>query len=246
MMRGLILAGGHGTRLHPTTQVVNKHLLNIYDKPMIFYPIEALRDAGIRDIVITVGDHDPERFFDLIGDGKELGVKIDYHFHGAPKGIAYAINEARELMRDEPFVVHLGDNIFCEDISPAVNVFRKTLLPLIVCKSMNKRQVKNYGVPRFKDTRVVEVLEKPSIPPSNYAVLGLYFLTSRFFNIYEDLKPSARGEYEITDALTRLVPDLCWIKYDGGWFDCGTFEDIFQATKWRRQRVLKSRTTAQP
>ena len=235
-MKGVILAGGHATRLHPTTKVVNKHHLLVYDKPLIFYSIETLRDAGITDIVVTLGDHDAERFFDLLGDGSELGVNIDYHYHGKPLGISHAIWMCRDRVRDEPFVVLLGDNIFCGGLEMQVKAFMDLPEPMIVLKKMPWEKARNYGVAMIEDDRIVDIIEKPKENVSQLAVLGAYFLDKRFFEIYVQLHPSARGEYEITDALKLLKPD--WCMYGGQWFDCGTFDDILQAALWRRIQTL--------
>ena len=242
-MKGLILAGGHGTRLHPTTKVINKHLLMIYDKPMIFYPIMALRDAGIKDIVLTLGDHDCERFYELLGSGKELGVNLTYHYHGEPKGIAYAINSAREELGNEDFVVHLGDNIFTYGITDFVEGWNsgvKGLYPHNICgiltKKMPPHKSHSYGM-LLRHNWKTAVVEKPVELISQDAVLGCYIFDDRFFKNFDKLTPSSRGEYEITDMInsfeTRYIMD-----YDYPWYDCGTFSDLYQASKWRRGCVL--------
>ena len=248
-MRGLILAGGHGTRLHPTSKVVNKHLFPIFDKPLIFYAIETLRDAGVKDIVLSLGDHDSERFFDLLRGGEELGVNLQYDYHGEPKGIAYAINHVQyefpEFL-DEPFVVLLGDNIFCDGLKMAVKCFRETQAPLAVIKRMPWKKACNYGVVFFdgpQNEYIADIVEKPKIdrgliPATAWAVLGAYFLDGKFFEAYKGMKPSARGEYEITDALKR-IDGLAWIAYGGHWWDCGTPFDILNASMWRYNQVRK-------
>ncbi len=236
-MKGIVLAGGHGTRLHPTSRVVNKHLFNIYDLPMIFYPIITLRDAGIKDIIITLGDHDTDRFFELLGDGSELGVNIDYHYHGEPRGIPYAIWMCRDRVRDEPFVVHLGDNIFCDGLGLQVNSFKDLPEPMVVIKKMPWSRARNYGVAMLEQGKIVDIIEKPEVNVSQYAVLGAYVLTKRFFKIYKELSPSARGELEITDALRLMNPS--WCMYGGHWWDMGTVEDIHQASVWRRSQTLE-------
>ena len=240
-MQGLVLAGGHGTRLHPTTKVINKHLLMIYDKPMIFYPIMTLRDAGIKDIVITLGDHDCDRFYELLGSGKELGVNLTYHYHGEPKGIAHAIYSAREELGDEKFVVHLGDNIFTTGLSEIIDNWSWQYADesIVVLKEMQNNA--SYGVADVEKTlsgtyRLRGIREKSLTPPSNFAVLGAYLLQPTFFTKFEEQLPSGRGEYEITDSLNMLSPEI--VVYEDQWFDCGTVDDIFKASEWRRRCVL--------
>jgi len=235
-VKGIILAGGHATRLHPTTKVVNKHHILIYDKPMIFYAVETLRDAGITDIIITLGDHDNDRFFELLGHGQDFGVNIDYHFHGKPLGISHAIWMCRDRVGDEPFVVLLGDNIFCDGLQMQVNAFKDLPKPMMVLKKMPWAKARNYGVALIEDDVVVDIVEKPKRKVSQLAVLGVYFLDKTFFEVYKRLNPSGRGEYEITDALKLMNPD--WSMYGGLWFDCGTFDDIYQASTWRRNQSL--------
>jgi len=234
-MKAIILAGGHATRLHPTTQVVNKHLLNIYDMPMIFYPIITLRDAGIKDIVISLGDHDTERFYDLLGSGASLGVNLEYDYHGKPLGIAYAINhiqyEFPEFL-EEPFVVHLGDNIFCDGLDPQIRAFRnRKNINMFLTKQMPWNQARNYGV--FINRKFIE---KPiDYKPFLDVVLGVYFLTPTFFRAYKVIEPSNRGEYEIMHIYNQFF--VCeQSKYGGKWFDCGTFDDILEASIWRRSQ----------
>jgi len=234
-MRGIILCGGHSTRLRPTTKIINKHAVLIYDKPMIFGAIETLRDAGITDIIITLGDHDPERFFKLLGDGSELGVNIDYHYHGAPKGVAYAIYMCRDRVRDEPFVVLLGDNLFCDGLEMQVNCFKNKLEPMIVLKKMPWSKAKNYGVAVLDNHRIVDIVEKPLEEISGNVVLGAYFLDSTFFSFYNNISPSKRGEYEITDVLKQMK--LTYSYYGGRWIDMGTFEDILEASIWRKKQA---------
>jgi len=236
-LKAILLAGGRGTRLHPTTKVINKHGVLIFDLPMIFFPIMTLRDAGITDIILTLGDHDTERFFQLLGDGSELGVKIDYHYHGAPKGIAYAINMCKDRVGDEPFIVLLGDNLFCDGLEMHVKCFKDSLKPMVVLKKMPWAQAKNYGVAYIENGEIEAFAEKPTQLFSDDVVLGVYFLDKRFFEAYRSLKASDRGEYEITDALHAMREYLSYSWYGGRWFDLGTFEDILEASIWRREQA---------
>lgn len=237
--KGLILAGGHGTRLHPTTKVINKHLVLIFDKPLIFYAIHTLRDIGIKDITITLGNHESEKFYDLLGSGRELGVNLTYHHHGEPKGIAYAINSAKEYLDGDSFVTILGDNIFTSGLLTAMNDWKiNPKKSMVVLKQMNNRAA--YGVAsvetRFNRIRAKGFFEKSLTPASEYAVLGAYFLQPNFFSVFDSLEPSGRGEYEIVDALNKLYPETSI--YEDDWFDCGTFDDIYKASRWRRRCVL--------
>lgn len=207
---------------------------------MIFGAIETLRDAGITDIIITLGDHDTERFFYLLGDGSEFGVNIDYHYHGKPKGIAYAIYMCKDRVRDEPFVVLLGDNLFCDGLKSHVQCFKRNLEPMVVLKKMSWEKAKNYGVAYIQHNKISAFTEKPWQPASEDVVLGAYFLDKQFFKIFETLKQSDRGEYEITDALDGMKDRLTYSWYGGRWFDLGTFDDILEASMWRRNQVQSS------
>lgn len=238
MTKALILAGGKGTRLSPVTKAVNKHLLLVFSRPLIFYPIETLREAGVTDIVISLSHDQPEQFMKLLGDGRDLGVNLTYAIHGEPKGIAYAINHAKPWLENEPFICHLGDNIFCESIKTYVEQFQENPdESLMIFKDMGLEEARRYGTAEFdKDGEVVRFLEKPEVPPNTYAMLGLYLLTPKFFDVYHNLKPSWRREYEITDAVNLLLPDVDYAFYHGAWFDCGTFHDLLKAANYMRDR----------
>lgn len=246
-MKGLILAGGKGTRLYPTTKVVNKHLLLVYDKPMIMYGIEAMRDAGITDITLSLShERTPsgyiarlERFMELLGNGEELGVKLGYVIHGEPRGISYCINHARSLLGDEPFLCYLGDNIFGESLGPYVKRFQENPREsLILLKKFGIKEALRYGVAIFKEKELVQLVEKPQRISGDYAyaMLGAYFFTPKFFEIYPRLKPSERGEYEVTDAINALMPMVNYEIYQGEWFDCGTFDSILEASNYIAKR----------
>lgn len=236
-IKGIILAGGLGTRLQPLTKVVNKHLLLVYDRPMVMYPIETLREAGITDIVISLSHYQPQQFMELLGDGEELGVKLTYVIHGEPKGISYAINHAQNVLGRMPFVCLLGDNIFGASLKPFVEKFALRQKSMILLKDVGLENAKRYGVADFvvKNFPMGELrglIEKPKFPPSPYIMIGAYFLTPAFFDVYPRLKPSERGEYEITDAINALMPDVTYEIYEGDWWDCGTFESILEASNY--------------
>ena len=237
-MKALILAGGHGTRLRPVTKVVNKHLLPIWDKPMILYGIEALRDAGIKHIIISLSYVNPYGFMELLGDGSEYGVHISYLYQREVRGIAWGINEAHHWIGDEPFIVYLGDNIFVDGIAPVIKRFTSSSSskPLVLLKEAETMdEARRYGVAKFQGSEVSELVEKPSEPPSRHILLGLYCLTPKFFELFSRLKPSERGEYEITDALNLLMP-VNYDVYEGMWWDCGVFKDITEASNFMMVR----------
>lgn len=235
-MKAIILAGGKGTRLHPLTKVVNKHLMLVYDRPMIMHGIEALREAGITDIVISLSYDTPQQFMELLGDGRELGVNLAYVIHGEPKGISYSIYHARNLLGREPFMCYLGDNIFGESLRPYVEKFKADPdNALILLKEVAREEAKNYGVAYLREGKLVGLIEKPGTPPSPYIMLGAYLLTSKFFDVYPSLKPSRRGEYEITDAINLLMPNVTHEIYEGVWFDCGTFDSILEASNYMKR-----------
>lgn len=245
-MKALILAGGHGTRLRPASTAVNKHLLPVYDKPMIMYGIEALRDALVTDIYVSISTFNPFGFLDLLRSGRDLGVHLSFLVQEEVKGIAWAINEAEPWLKGEPFIVYLADNIFTSSIKPHVDKFYENPeKPMVLLKRVDKpEEARRYGVARFSPSlpckerlelnsaykvEVTEFVEKPAEPPSQYVLLGVYFLTPRFFDVFPTLKPSQRGEYEITDALNQLMP----VDYEvitGDWWDCGEFGDILRAS----------------
>lgn len=234
-MKALILAGGHGTRLRPVTLAVNKHLLPVAEKPMILYGIEALRDAGISQIVLSITHANPYGFMELLRDGDDYGVQISYVYQHGVEGIAWAINESQPWINGEPFIVYLGDNIFADGVKPQIEAFMKDpSKPLILLKKVSHiEEASRYGVAEVEESEVLRFAEKPQKPKSPYIVLGLYCLTPQFFEVFPRLKPSARGEYEIMDALNLLLP-VNHIVYDGKWWDCGTFDDISEASKHLR------------
>ena len=247
-MKGLILAGGKGTRLYPTTRVVNKHILLVYDRPMIMHPILTLRDAGITDIIISLSYENPQQMMELLGDGKELGVKLTYIIHGEPKGISYGIYHARHVLGCEPFVCLLGDNIFTEGLKSQIEKFKANPdKSLVVLKKVRLEEANRYGVAEFDwempESEIVgygkpllrRVIEKPQKPPSSYIMTGAYMLTTQFFDIYPSLTPSNRGEFEITDAINALMPNVMYEIYDDQWFDVGTFESIMEASNYLRE-----------
>jgi glucose-1-phosphate thymidylyltransferase len=226
-MKGVILAGGLGKRLFPLTRITNKHLLPVYDKPMIYYPIEMLVKAGIEDIMIVTGGNNAGDFLRLLGNGKEFGLKrIHYAYQEGEKGIADALKQARDFVGDDKMVVALGDNIIQKNIKKFVEKFEKQEggAKLILKKVKNPKE---YGVAIVKGDKIIKIEEKPKIIKSNYAVIGIYFYSPDVFDIIEKLKPSKRGELEITDVNNEYIKrnNLTFDLLDGWWLDCGESKD---------------------
>lgn len=231
-MKGVILAGGQGTRLFPLTKVTNKHLLPIYDKPMIYYPIETLRQAGIRDIMIVSGRGHAGHFLELLESGKRMGVRFSYAVQEEAGGIAQALSLAEDFADGEKIVVMLGDNIIEDDIGPAVEDFRREDRGAkIFLKEVE--DPRPYGVAEIEGGRVVHIEEKPKEPKSNLAVVGLYCYDGDVFNRIRKVKPSARGELEITDVNNMYIAEgaMGYEILKGFWGDGGeSFESWLRAT----------------
>jgi len=233
-MKGVILSGGLGTRLHPLTKVTNKHLLPIYDKPMIYYPIQALINAGIDDILIVTGGNNAGDFLKLLGNGKEFGLKhINYTYQEGEGGIAEALGLAEFFASGEKVCVVLGDNIIEKNIRRAVKYFQKQKEGAkILLKEVPDPQ--RFGVPELRGDRIIRIEEKPRKPKSKYAVVGVYLYDDDVFNIIKTLKPSDRGELEITDVNNRYIEKglMTWDILEGWWTDAGTFESLLRANQW--------------
>ena len=231
-----------GTRLLPLTKVTNKHLLPVYDKPMIYYPIETLVRAGIREILIVTGGNSAGEFLKLLGNGKEFGLKhLNYTYQEGEGGIAEALGLAEHFADDEPIVVILGDNIFEGDIREAVESFKKQGKGAkILLKEVDNPE--RFGVAELQDGRIVKIEEKPKIPKSSYAVTGIYMYDSQVFRIIRGLKPSRRGELEITDVNNTYIlrGEMAFDILEGWWTDAGTFESLFKANCLIAEKV-KSR-----
>lgn len=233
-MKGVILAGGLGTRLHPLTRVTNKHLLPVYDRPMIYFPIECLVTAGIRDILLVTGGEHAGDFLKLLGNGKHLNVnELHYTYQEGEGGIADALLLAEDFAENEKICVVLGDNIIERNIRKAVGEF---FTQPSGAKLMLKQvpDPHRFGVARFENGRVVEIIEKPKDPPSDYAITGIYMYDADVFDMARQLEPSERGELEITDVNNEYIRrgDLTWGELDGWWTDAGTFESLYRATRY--------------
>lgn len=229
-MKGVILAGGHATRLRPCTLVTNKHLLPVYDKPMVYYPIATLADMGIWDILLISGRGHAGDFLDLLGSGKELGVDLTYDVQEEAGGIAQALGIAEDFVGRERCVVILGDNIFEDSFLAAAKAFEQQPKGAkIFLKEVPDPQ--RFGVPELRDKSVVGIAEKPRQPKSQYAVTGLYMYDNEVFHIIRRLKPSARGELEITDVNNAYIESgtMTYETVNGYWTDAGTFPSLLRA-----------------
>ncbi len=232
-MKGIVLAGGLGTRLQPLTKVTNKHLLPVYDRPMIYYPIQTLVNAGVTEILLVTGGNNAGDFLKLLGNGKEFGLKhLDYTYQEGEGGIADALRLAEYFADGEPICVVLGDNIIEGNIAGAAQAFRDQKMGAkILLKQVDDPQ--RFGVPVLDGKRVVKIEEKPKQPKSSYAVTGIYFYDARAFSIIKTLKPSGRGELEITDVNNAYIEadQLTWDLLDGWWTDAGTIESLHRANQ---------------
>lgn len=222
-MKGIILAGGYGTRLHPLTRITNKHLLPVYDKPMIYHAVEQLAGAGIdRIMVVTGGNHSGE-FLQLLGSGSSFGLRhLDYAYQERAGGIAEALGLAEFFAAGDPVAVLLGDNIFEYSMAPVVRRFLEHPIGArLVLAEVDDPSA--YGVPEFDGERVVRIIEKPATPPSRYAVTGLYLYEPDVFDVVKTLKPSGRGELEITDVNNHYIAkgQAAVERIRGYWADCG-------------------------
>jgi glucose-1-phosphate thymidylyltransferase len=230
-MKGVILAGGLGTRLFPLTKVTNKHLLPVYDKPMIYYPLQTLINAGIDDILIVTGGNSAGDFLKLLGNGKEFGLRhINYTYQEGEGGIAEALRLAEFFAAGDKICVVLGDNIIERNIRKAVEAFQTQKGGAkILLKEVPDPQ--RFGVAALEGNRIVSVEEKPKEPKSNYAVIGIYLYDRTVFDIIKTLRPSGRGELEITDVNNRYIQEglMTWDLLEGWWTDAGTFESLLRA-----------------
>jgi glucose-1-phosphate thymidylyltransferase len=232
-MKGVILAGGLGTRMMPMTRVTNKHLLPVYDRPMIYYPIQQLVHAGITDILVVTGGNSAGDFLKLLRNGREFGLQdLSYTYQEGEGGIAVALGLAEHFADGEPIAVILGDNIFQDPIAPAVRSYEKLSKKgaMIMLKEVSDPE--RFGVAELKGDRVVGIVEKPKQPKSRMAVTGCYFYDARVFEIIGGLEPSARGELEITDVNNRYLEwgELHHHTLSGWWTDAGTVPSLYRAS----------------
>lgn len=246
-MKGVILAGGLGTRLYPLTFATNKHLLPVYDRPMVFYPIQTLVDAGITEIMIVLGGPHAGHFVSVLKNGKELGIKhLEFAYQESTVvngkkiegGIAHALSLAESFADNQPLCVILGDNTTDADIAKDAKSFKDGALVFLKKVPDPKR----YGVPVFAKNKITAIEEKPQKPKSDFAVTGLYFYDNKVFDHIRSIKPSARGELEVTDLNNIYIKNgqLRWKELNGFWSDAGTFDSLFIANEhWAKKGTKK-------
>ena len=231
-MKGVVLAGGLGSRLKPLTKVTNKHLLPVYNQPMIYYPIQTLINAGIDDIMIVTGGNSAGDFLKLLGNGRDFGLKhLNYTYQEGEGGIADALSLVEHFADDEAVCVVLGDNIIEGNIRKAKEEYeRQSQGAKILLKKVHDPN--RFGVPELDGSKVLQIEEKPDNPKSDYAVIGIYFYDSTVFDVIKTLKPSGRGELEITDVNNHYINQgtMTWNELEGWWTDAGTFESLLHAT----------------
>jgi len=231
-LKGLILAGGSGTRLFPLTLVTNKHLLPVFDRPMIFYPMETLRQMGVREAMIVVGGRSVGDIMELLHDGSEFGMELTYRYQRGALGIAHALGLARRFAGDEPLAVILGDNILHASLGAFAREFAASTAEAgAVLKSVERPE--RFGVAEFGPTgELLGFEEKPAHPKSNMIPIGVYFFRPSVFEVLHTLKPSARGEFEITDVLNEYVrrKSLITTEYLGEWHDAGTVDSLLASS----------------
>lgn len=234
-MKGVILAGGKGSRLYPLTHATSKHLLPIYNQPMIFYPIKTLIQAGIKEILVVTGGPHAGHYVRVLKNGEDLGVDhLEYAYQEETGGIAQAIDLARDFADEGPITVILGDNTTDANIKPAVDNFKKGAL--VFLKKYQRERLKRFGVPVFDKSgeKIVKVEEKPDQPKSDFAQTGLYIFDNTVFNRIANLSPSDRGELEVSDLNTLYAQEgqLYWSELKGFWSDAGTFESLYRSSKY--------------
>jgi glucose-1-phosphate thymidylyltransferase len=251
-MKGVVLAGGTGTRLNPLTRVTNKHLLPVFDKPMVYYPIQTLVNAGIHEILLVTGGKNAGDFLRLLGNGRAFGLKhLNYTYQEGEGGIAEALGLAEYFAAGEPICVVLGDNIIENNICHAVEAFKKQKQGAkVFLKEVEDAQ--RFGVAEIRGNRVVGIEEKPTAPKSKYAVIGVYLYDSTVFQKISRLKPSGRGELEISDVNNFYIEEdkLSYEILDGWWTDAGTFDSLLRANalvaKTGANKMAEKQTTANP
>lgn len=243
-MKGVILAGGTGSRLYPLTKVTNKHLLPVGRYPMIFHPLMRMREAGIDEVAVVTSPEHMGDVVNLLGSGRDFGLDLTYRVQDEPGGIAQALGLCEHFTAGAPFVVILGDNIISDDLSVDVAAFERQLQrdgagARVLLKKVHDPE--RYGVPRLEDDRIVEIIEKPADPPSNYCVTGIYFYDRGVYDVIRNLIPSERGEYEISDVSNAYVKAgrLSYGILEGWWGDAGTLEGWHAANELARDLIYE-------
>lgn len=236
-MKGVILAGGLGTRLYPLTYATNKHLLPVFDRPMIYYPIQTLVNAGITEVMVVTGGPHAGHFLAVLRNGEQLGLThLEYAYQENEGGIAQALALCEDFADGEGIAVILGDNTTDADIGPAVRTFEKGARLFLKPVPDPER----FGVPVFNSGQIVNIEEKPKDPKSNFAVTGLYIYDRKVFDYIKTCKPSGRGELEITDVNNLYIEagELSWVELEGFWSDAGTFESLYRTNKFWAEKAL--------
>jgi len=236
-VKGVVLAGGLGTRLYPLTKITNKHLLPVYKRPMVLYPLMKMAEAGIRDVLLVTGGQHAGDFLRLLGSGKELGLRLAYTYQEGEGGIADALSLAEDFSGGEPLVVILGDNLFQEPLGPFVEKYPGRGAMILLAEVPDPER---FGVPVIEDGVIKRIVEKPKEPPSRFAVTGIYFYDERVFDVIRGLSPSERGELEITDVNNWYIErgEMRHEFLSGWWTDAGTFESLFRASVLVREMEL--------
>lgn len=238
-MKGIILSGGSGTRLRPLTKITSKQLLPVYNRPMIYYPLNTLLKAGIREILIIISPDNAGDYLNLLGSGKEFGVKFTYEIQESPRGIAEAFIIGETFIDDDNVVLILGDNIFEDDFSQEILSFKKGAK--IFAKEVSDPE--RFGVVEFdKNMKAISVEEKPVTPKSKYAIPGLYIFDSRVVTFAKEIKPSTRGELEIIDIHKKYldIDELSVQTFSGEWLDAGTFDSLLKANQLAKDTLHKN------
>lgn len=240
-LKGVILAGGTGSRLHPLTRVTNKHLLPVGRYPMIYHPLARMAEAGIEQVAVVTSPEHMGDVVNLLGSGRRFGLDLTFRVQDAPGGIAQAMSLCENFTADEPFVVILGDNILSESIAGEVGTYQEQVRNGGGARVLLKEvpDPERYGVPRIEGSQIVEIIEKPTEPPSSYSVTGIYFYDADVYDIIRDLKPSRRGEYEVSDVSNAYI-DRGTLSYgilQGWWGDAGTLEGWYEANELARDLI---------
>ena len=241
-MKGVVLAGGKGTRLYPLTRVINKNLLAVYDKPLIYYPINTLKEAGIKDILIISGPGHAGQLLDLLGSGKELGVNLSFDIQDEPRGIAHGFAIAQDFADNGKIAFILGDNIYEDNLSQAIEDFKNQENGAkVILKEVHDPE--RFGVVEFSEDgkTIKNIEEKPNQPKSKWIVTGFYLYDERVFDIIKDMEPSSRGEYEVTDLNNFYVKEgtMTYMKARGEWIDAGTFDSLLRANMFAAKKLGK-------
>ncbi len=241
-VKGIILSGGYATRIRPISYYISKHMWPIYNKPLIEYAIEKLVWSGITEIAFVIGGSHPKQVESYLGNGARYGCSFTFIWQGAPQGIADAVARAEDFCKDEKFIVHLGDNIVEDDLGENVNKFREDYECLVVLKGV--ADPRRFGVAVLEDGKLIGLEEKPKEPKSNLALVGVYGFNPHFFELFKGLKPSWRGEYELTDIISSYVKESREILVkilEGNWFSCDTFNSLLDASNYVYDKAERRR-----